>query len=165
MAYLLQSLCLVSEERQCKCGKSYMVPSDLKLVLISKNKRVYVSPPVNVLEYDLPRSARSFTVPIKACSACFTVTNEDQAHLFEKKTPELYELYNVELEEFAGKKSAQKLIRASLAKQLAERANFVGGKDKRVEVVSIGKSTAHTTKEKQSKAKQKKITPSVEDFF
>lgn len=164
MAYLLQSLCLVSEERQCKCGKSYSVPSDLKLVLTSKNKRIYVSPPINVLEYDLPKSARSFIVPIKACAACFSVTSEDQTHLFDKKPPELYELYNVELEEFAGKKSAQKLIRASLAKQLAERANFVGGKDKKVEVVAIGKSSAHTTKEK-SKAKAKKVTPTVEDFF
>lgn len=164
MSYLLQSLCLVSEERQCKCGRSYLVPSDLKLALISKNKRVFVSPPANVLEFDLPRTARSFTVPIKACAGCFTVTSNEQAHLFETKTPELYELYNVELEEFAGKKSAQKLIRASLAKQLAERANFVGGKDKKVEVVPIGKSSAHTTKEK-AKAKAKKVVPSVEDFF
>lgn len=164
MAYLLQSLCLVSEERQCKCGASYLVPSDLKLALTSKNKRIFVSAPANVLEYDLPKSARSFVVPIKACQACFTVTNSDQAMLFDKRAPELYELYNVELEEFAGKKSAQKLIRASLAKQLAERHNFVGGKDKRVDVVPIGKSTAHTTKEKKA-AKAKKVTPSVEDFF
>lgn len=165
MAYILHSLCLVSEERQCKCGCSYITPSDLKLVLVSKNKRIYVSPPVNVLEFDLPHEARTFTVPIKACRACFTLSSIDQINLFGSREPEKYELFNVELEEFAGKKSAQKLIRASLAKQIAERMNHLGGKDKNIELVSLGTSSVQVTREKVKKVKAKKVVASVEDFF
>lgn len=165
MSYFLHSLCLVNEERQCRCGRSYLVPSDLKLVLVAKNKKVYCSPPANVLEYDLPKEARTFTVPIKACAACFNTTSNDQILLFGNREPEKFELYNIELEEFAGKKSANKLIRADLAKQLEARKNFVGGKDKNLEVVSINGSKAHTTKEKEKKAKGKKVVASVEEFF
>jgi hypothetical protein len=165
MSYLLHSLCLVSEERQCRCGRSYLVPSDLKLVLVAKNKKVYCSPSANVLEYDLPRESRTFTVPIKACSGCFITTSSEQIALFEKREPESFELFNIELEEFAEKKSAQKLIKASLAREISARLNHVGGKDKNVTLEAINGSKTFTTKEKASKKKAKKEVAKVEDFF
>lgn len=165
MSYSLKSLCLVNEERHCRCGQIYHVPSNLALVLVSKGKQVYCQPPTNVFEFDLPRETRTFTVPIRACRECFEVSSVEQPLLFGSREPEKYDLFNIELEEFANKKlSAQKLIKASLAKEIQARLNNLGGKDKNLELVTIGKSTVHVTKAKAAK-KGKKEIPSVEEFF
>ena len=164
MAYLLHSICLVNEERHCRCSRVYSVPSSLMLVLTTKNKRVFCQPPVNILEFDLPREARTFIVPIMACSACFEVTDSlNQLRLFEPKpSPEKYDLFNLEIEEFHSQRSAVTLLPV---KKILERMNHVGGKDKNHTVVPIKEGrSVYTTKEKKA-TKAKKVVKSVEDFF
>lgn len=164
MAYLLHSICLVNEERHCRCGAIYHVPSSLMLVLTAKNKRVFCQAPVNALEYDLPHEAQTFVVPVMACTSCFDITDSlNQLRLFEPKPkPEKYDLYKLEIEEFHNQRSATTILPV---KKILERLNHVGGKDKKVNLVPVKEGrTVYTTKEKKA-AKAKKVVASVEDFF